>query len=495
MNLLWLLQSESYKKGMLLSVIFNIAAKFLLFLLTICIARLFGSNIKTDIYFFIYGTMVLLAGSVNAVDTSVIIPESMRLRASGGNNAATAFLNYFIRLYCGIGTGFILLVFFFGTSVFAAVSKFSVQDIEVYKSYFILGACYFLFQLLINYINAILISLKYFTMPMLASGINSCIVIGGSLLLYKQYDILSVLISGLAAYTANLFFLLYMLNRTGWNFFTCNSSVEKRIWSKLWFSQIGQLATLASSYFPLYLLSGFGSGIISTMNYGKNIADIPNSLVTAQVANVSGIKMNEQAALGENLNDIFTRATKLLLFILVPTGCYMFVFARPLVEFFYKTGNFAPEAITAAAFFLQLLAITIFSIGINAMVTRIFIAMQIIKEAFFYKIIMNGLLIVVMWLFSKYYGPYGYPYAVIFINSLNVITLFFICKKFFKTIAYSHILKYTALMLMVNIPLAALLWYVLQATTFFYLYQLLAGAVIYFIVMVLINKIKQFRIL
>ena len=497
MNLSWLIKSESYKRGMALSVVFNIVAKFLLFLLTICIARLFGTNIKTDIYFFIYSSMVLFSGSVNAIDTAVIIPESMQIRETQGHDAATAFLNYFIRVYLFIGILFIAMIAIFGPGVFGVISKFSQSDINTYENYFFIGSCCFLFQILINYFNAILISLKYFTVPMIISGINSCIVIAGSLLLYRQYDILSVLISGLAAYFINFIFLVYILKKTaGWNFLICKKRIDKKVWGKLFFSEFGQMATLAGSYFPLYILSGFNNGVISAMNYGKNIADIPNTLLTAQVANVSGVKMNEQAARNEldGLNGTFMRSSKLLVFLLVPAGFFMFVFAQPIVALFYKTGNFTDSAVVESARFLQLLAVTIFSIAVNAMVTRIFIAMQIIRQAFFYKIMMNGLLIAAIWLFSKYHGAYGYPYGVIFMNTVNFLAMSFICKRFFKTIEYNNLLKYTALIILINLPVAAILSYTLPLTNLFYLYKLLIGFCIYLAVMIFTNRIKKLKI-
>jgi putative peptidoglycan lipid II flippase len=498
MNLSWLIKAESYKRGMVLSVVFNVIAKFLLFLLTICIARLFGTNIKTDIYFFIYSSMVLFSGSINAVDTAVIIPESMHLREAEGKSAAIGFLNYFMRIYFITGILFIALIAAFGTTIFAAISKFSEPDIITYKNYFLIGSFYLLFQLLINYCNTILISLKFFTVPMMISCINSCIVIAGSLLLYKQYDILSVLLSGLAAYFINLIFLVYLLKKNAdWNFSICKKIINKKIWSKLFFSELGQLATLASSYFPLFLLSGFNSGVISAMNYGKNIADIPNTLLTAQVANVSGIKMNEQVAKNEQdgLNDTFIKSAKLLVFILVPVGAYMFVFAQPLIELFYKTGNFTAAAVASSAKFLQLLAITIFSIGVNAMVTRIFIAMQIIKQALFYKIIMNGLLIIAIWIFSGYYGAYGYPYGVIFMNSLNFLGMFFICRKFFKSIQYGQLLQYTAAIILIHLPVAAILFYTFASGNLYGVYKLLIGCCIYIAMMLLINRFKMIKIL
>ena len=80
MNFLRLIKAESYTRGMTLSVLFNIISKGILFLLTIIIARYFGSTIKTDIYFFVFTTMILFSSFINNIDTVVLIPESMRLR-------------------------------------------------------------------------------------------------------------------------------------------------------------------------------------------------------------------------------------------------------------------------------------------------------------------------------------------------------------------------------------------------------------------------------
>ncbi len=87
----------------MLSVLFNIISKGILFLLTIIIARYFGSNIKTDIYFFVFATMILFSGFINNIDTAVLIPESMRLRQKEGDDAAVAFLNFFLLIYFIIG--------------------------------------------------------------------------------------------------------------------------------------------------------------------------------------------------------------------------------------------------------------------------------------------------------------------------------------------------------------------------------------------------------
>jgi putative peptidoglycan lipid II flippase len=493
MNFPRLIKAESYTRGMALSVLFNIISKGILFLLTIIIARYFGSDIKTDIYFFVFATMILFSSFINNIDTAVLIPESMRLREKEGEEKATGFLNYFLLIYTVIGILFTVTMYFFGTTIFGMISKFSEADIITYRNYFWLGSFFFIFHVLTNYLNNILTSLKYFSLPMAISSIKSCIVIVCIFLLKADYDVLSVIIGGLISYAINLLIQLYILYAiAGWRFRFTKPGIRKPIWSNVFYSELGQAATIASSMFPLYLLSGFGSGVISVMNYGKNIADIPNTLVSSQFANVSGIKLNEQAAKEDHagMNETFLSISKLMVFILVPLGCFMFVFAEPVVELFYKRGSFTEEAVAASAKFMKLLSITIFSIGVNAVVTRIFIAMQAIKQAFFYQLILNVLLIAAIWLFTKPYGEYGYPCGVILINCINFIGMYFICKKYFKEIEYGKLLKYSVKIILVNLVLAALLYYVLLSTDLDSIYKLMMGSIIYLVVFILMMKIK-----
>ena len=491
MFFLRLIKAESYKRGMLLSVVFNIISKGILFLLTIIIARYFGSNIKTDIYFFVFATMILFSGFINSIDTAVLIPESMRLRQHGGDAAAMGFLNFFLLIYFIIGVVFTVAMYFFGTAVFAAISKFAEADIETYRNYFWIGSLFFIFHVLTNYLNTVLTSLKYFSLPMLISSIKSCIVIACIFLLRAGYDVLAVFYGGLISYGVNLLLQLYVLKRVaGWNFSFKTIAVRRSVWNNVLYAELGQLTTVASSMLPLYLLSGFGSGIISLMNYGKNIADIPNTLVTAQFANVSGIKLNEQVARHDHtgMNETFMRTSKLLVFILVPVGFYCFVFAEPIVQLFYQNNNFDAAAVTGSAMFLKLLALTIFSIGINAMVTRLFIAVQAIRPAFFYQVILNLLLIAAIWICTKYYGAYGYPYAIIIINLLNYVAMYFICRLLVPRIDYIGLLKYTGLIIAINLVIADGLYIAADYFKPGSMLQLIGGFLLYLISLAILNK-------
>ena len=470
---------------------FNIISKGILFLLTIIIARYFGSNIKTDIYFFVFATMILFSGFVNAIDTSVLIPESMRLREKQGEAFATAFLNYFLLIYTLIGLLFTVAMYFFGTRVFGLISKFPEADIVTYRNYFWIGSMFFIFHVLTNYLNNILTSLKYFSVPMIISSFKSCIAIVCIFLLKADYDVLSVFLGGLISYAVNLLIQLYVLKKiAGWKFHFKSPGIKKKVWNNVFYAELGQIATVASSMFPLYLLSGFGSGIISVMNYGKNIADIPNTLVTSQFSNVSGIKLNEDVARLDYaaMNETFLRTSKLLVFLLVPMGFFCFVFATPIVELFYQSKNFSKASVADAALFLKLLAVTVFSMGINAMVTRLFIAIQAIKQAFFYQVILNTLLIIAIWICTKYYGAFGYPIGVIVINIVNFFAMYIICKKLVPQIEYTEVMKYTFIIILLNAAISAALYFALNYRSLNGVLQVVSGFLLYLVIVLWLNK-------
>lgn len=397
--------------------------------------------------------MILSSGFINSIDTAVLIPESMRLRENEGDDAAAAFLNFFLVVYLLIGIVFVILMYFFGTTVFGFISRFSEADILTYQNYFWAGSFFFIFHILTNYINTILTSLKYFSIPMIISSIKSGIAILCIFLLKADYDVMSIFLGGLIAYAFNLVVLLIVLRKTaGWKFVMASSGIRKTVRRNIFYAELGQIATVASSMFPLYLLSGLGGGVISVMNYGKNIADIPNTLLTSQFSSVSGIKLNEQVAKQDHkgMNETFLSTSKFLVFVLVPVGFFLFVFARPIIEMFYMHGDFDNAAATGATVFLQLLGVSVFGIALNAMVTRVFIAMQAMKQAFIYQVIMNVLLIIAIWFFVEQYGAYGYGYAVIAINILNIGGMFLICRIVAPHVKYGVLARYTALIIFLN---------------------------------------------
>jgi peptidoglycan biosynthesis protein MviN/MurJ (putative lipid II flippase) len=188
------------------------------------------------------------------------------------------------------------------------------------------------------------------------------------------------------------------------------------------------------------------------------------------------------------MNVIFLKTSKLLVFLLVPVGFYLFVFAKPVVELFYQSGNFNEEAVHKSAVFLKLMAVTVFSVGINASVTRVFIAAQAIKQAFFYQLSLNILLIAAIWICTNYYGAYGYPCGVIIMNLVNCIAMYFVCRKLVMYIDYGALLKYTGLIILVNGGIATGLYFMVCYFRMDGILQMTIGFLLYLFVLLILNK-------
>ncbi|MBK9533310.1 MAG: FkbM family methyltransferase [Chitinophagaceae bacterium] len=122
------------------------------------------------------------------------------------------------------------------------------------------------------------------------------------------------------------------------------------------------------------------------------------------------------------------------------------------------------------------------------MVTRLFIAMQAIKQAFIYQVVLNILLIAAIWICTMYYGEYGYPYGVIIINGFNVFAMYFICRLLVPFIDYAALLKYTGIIILINAVIVAGLHVALLPLKAYGPLVLVLGFLVYLIILLLLNK-------
>ncbi len=238
-----------------------------------------------------------------------------------------------------------------------------------------------------------------------------------------------MIIGLLCGYTIQLLFLLLLLKKKlHWNFGVTIKILERKVLHNIIFAQLGNITSVLSSYIPLYILSGFGAGIITSLNYGQKIADIPTQFITMQFSSVIGIKLNELYAKNEikTMNDVFVNSSKALLFILIPISCFLFLYAHDIIALLLQRGNFDSEAVQQTVVFFKYFCLLLPFLAINTLVSRIFMAAQKIKEAFWYQIIMNGVLIGLIYVLVMFYGVIGYPIALIILHSLSVFFIFFL---------------------------------------------------------------------
>jgi len=456
------------------------------------IAYFFGTQAKTDVYFYCIATITLMAGLVTSLDSSVLIPESMRLKEQVSKQDSMHFLNFFLYIYLSIGIIATIILYVDPVSILITISNFK-RDLLVNNSLIlVLSIPLFTLIIICSFLVDILTSYKFFTIPMIAQMINSIFAIIFILLLHKNFGVISVLVGVLFAYIIQFVILIFLMKKyLGWKFSFKFIRITKKVLKNIFFAQFGNITSTLTNYVPFYLLSGFSAGVITALNYGQKTADMPNQIITTQFSAVSGIKYNELVAKKdyEALNSIFSETAKFLLFILTPISFFIFLYNKEIITILYNRGKFDANSVKLSAEFLKYFGLLLPFLAINTLVARLFMAFQKIKEAFWYQMSLNVIAILFIIVMIKYLGIVGYPLALVVIYFLNFLLIYYLLILFFNRLNYARILIDSLRIIVINFIIISAL-YVLKICIedLTILLQALISIIIYFIFLLAANN-------
>ncbi|ANE50021.1 lipid II flippase MurJ [Flavisolibacter tropicus] len=421
------LKSESYKKGAITSIFFSGIAKGLAFFQSVVIAFYFGSNFHTDVYFFVYTTITLIASYIISLNYLVLIPEAMKISSEESEIASQRFLNFFLYIFIFLVS---LLEICFYCDPIQFFETFSKLDSSILKSEMHTMTLFMPVLLLIvltTYFTDILTSKKYFALPLIVNSINSLLTVLSVFVLHKYVGVSCAIIGIYVGYIINLLWLLYiLLQKLRWNFLSVNFKIQKKVRKNIAYAYLSQVTTFLGSFFPIYLISSFSSGIMTSLNYAQRLYQIPEQLIISQTSSVLGIKLNELNVNKQNneLNRILLEVVSSTLFIVVPFSFAFYLYSEKIVEIIYMRGSFDVSSVKSTALFLKYFGISIPFIALNAFYSRVFIALQKMKLAFYSSLFVNIIFLLLMYLFVQLLGPIGYPIAISTYLGCSVIILF-----------------------------------------------------------------------
>ena len=432
----------------------------MVFLSSLVVAFYFGTQLKTDFFFFAYNLVVLFSGFLSSLNASVLIPEAMRIRIRRDEKTSMRFLNFFLVLYIILTViiGVILLIY--PQKIFLFISNFDSSAVAVNRKLIFLLVPVFVLMPVSGLLSEILASYRFFTIPMIIGIINGLFSILFVIFFHSTLDTLSMMLALVVSYSINLGILVYlMIRRIGWQFTLFDFHIEKRIWRNIGFAQAGNITSVLYSYAPIFLFSGLRAGVVTAFALAQQIASMPTVLITNQFSAVSGVKLNELYAKGEfdSFREVFARTTNFLVFLLMPVSGILFLFASDIVAILFKRGAFNQESVEQCTVFLRLLGLLLPAIAINTMVARVFMATHSIKQSFWYQVCLNVALVVLIYVGVKEFGMNGYLYAMLTIYGLSTILLYYLANAFFPEIRYGLVLRHFFSLLFVNALIVAVL--------------------------------------
>lgn len=434
-----MLRPESSREGVLGSTLLNAIGQALTFMTSAVLAYYFGTQAKTDIYYYALAIFSLIAGFYSGLCSSVLIPEAMHIAEQCGKEMSMKFLNVFFWGFVGLSLCISLPILLCPVQFMVLTSRFDVEIIREHVVVVLWTLPLLTLMTVSQYLLDIITSYRLFSFGLVLALVQRTLVLFGLLFLHSTCDILAIIIASVAASVVQIGMSVWALRRElGWRFLTRPVSVEKRVVGNMCYGLLGNLGSMIGAYVPIFCLSAFPAGIVTAVNYAQRIVSIPDRLLIAQVCSVTGVRFNELVAKREyeSVNALFLKATDLLLLGLVPVAAFTFLYSSEIVTVCFNRGSFDREAVKHTAQLVGFFALSLPFLGVFGVVTRLFMAFRKQKEAFWYQILYNTVLVVLLLVCIRFIGYVGYPMASLLVNGLSLVALLGLMRRNFPEIDY-----------------------------------------------------------
>ncbi|MGN0023992.1 MAG: lipid II flippase MurJ [Candidatus Avelusimicrobium sp.] len=447
-----LFKPTSYRGGAAMAVGATLAWKIVSFANALLVALYFGADRATDVYFYLIMATGFGLTFLQRMNAAAVIPEAMTLDAQttgGGRPLLNGFLYFYLLITLALGAAGI----FFPVKVMEALSLFSIEELVRERNLLTWSFWMFGLQLLTAYLIAVLEMYRRFASS-LFTPLNALLPLACLVLLGRTEGIVSMVYGFVAANAVQIIVFLWILKKElSWNFFLQPKRPSHVFVKNLISNQLIELANIAAGVLPLYLLSGLSAGLVSALNYAKQLAESPTEILTLRVTNVSKIQLTESAAKNDTnqLNADFLSTLHFLLFLLTPLAVFTAFYAPEIVTLFFKRGEFdAQDVRQAAAFLRPLLGLMLF-MGPILMQNNVVAAGRKLKEFLPYALSGIVLFIVLTPPSVRAWGAFAFPYVQVGCCFVGLYLNYLFFSKYCPYISYGPSLRRAARLLAVNV--------------------------------------------
>ncbi|MDB5047012.1 MAG: putative rane protein putative virulence factor [Fibrobacteres bacterium] len=440
-----MLKPESIKRGVSYSIALSLLARALGFVLQFCITYYFGAKGSTDAFFWCMTLVISFSALITSIDSAVVIPHGIHLLNAEGKEPMRLFLVTVMKGYLGVSLAATLLLVCFPGTMAGWLSRFDAQ---------IIGE------------NLRIIRLTWLVLPVLTASALLSDTFG----IYKMFSV-TIAIEALKSLMSLLVFLALrpwlggeamawgflagcilqlllliavMKNRMGWLFGLAGGIVPRAVRANIGITLLGQLSAFLFSLSISYLLSGFATGIYSSMNYGSSLVNLIQLVFTAKISYVVGIffmDLYSQKKTGE-LNFLFLRYLRPALLALLFAIPLLIHFSDDLVSLAFERGSFGHDDVLVTSRFFRLLLLSLPFILIDGFVTQLIFAAKKVGSGFYLQLGYNFANILVIWFLVGRMGYVGYPIGLLIVRILYLLALWIYIRSTFAFLDFGAVMRF-----------------------------------------------------
>ena len=432
------LKAESYKKGIIQSSAVNVTGKLIAFVQQWLIGFYFGSYSGTDLFFFTYNIILFVSFFFLNLTTSVIVPESIRIRAHNSGNVSVGFVNVFIVLYGGVSLLLTLAGLMATESVFGTISSFPLDVIS--ENVGLIKWCVPLVFLLvfINLLTEILASYKYFTMPNIVNAVNSLLSVVFVVVFHDSLGLQSVAMGLVAGALINVVVVVLMMKKQlGWKF------------------RLFEFGMVIALYVPQYMFSQFQEGSLTAMNYADKISSIPGIFLITQITNVMAIKFNNLVSRNDSAG-VAALIERLMLYVsggLLLLSAVICFTSDWIVNLLFGMTDFSVSSLKLTSDLLALMCLYLPVGFVFNMFVRIFNAYAKQKYVLLMQVLTQGCIILLYYLLIPSLGELSFPVLRLVPYSLAAFAAIFAIRHLCPVLRTGRVLVvYSVIMVLVLLP-------------------------------------------
>lgn len=370
---------KAAKTAMFMAIL-TLGLKFLGFLREAFMAGFFGTSYVTDAYVMASNIPgILFAGVFTSVAVSYL-PLFSEIVAKEGMQKANRFTSEVINLTASIALVFSILGIIFSDQVVAVFAKGFVGETAALTSFYLkITFLYVVFAAASALLEANLQYKGSFLKPVLTGYLQDGFVLL-AIIVSAYYGRTFLAFGLLLGSICKMIAVAWFAKKQGFEYTPSRKVGEsaQKIVALAIPVFIGSTVNQINSFVDKMMASGLPVGSVAALNYGYLLTNMITAMTISIIVTIIYPRLTQAKAAGDNwsFNDSISKGMSITLIIGIPCSMGAMLYSEQIVKIVYERGAFdaASTLLTGGAFFYYSIGLTF--IAINALLVKVYYAMQ-----------------------------------------------------------------------------------------------------------------------
>lgn len=429
-------------------MLFGIIVKVLGFLRTVLIAKEFGSNEVTDVYYLAVSFVIILTSFIGGALNQATIPLIVEIETKQGSRAKFNYISSIINVFAIISICIIIILYFLAPQVVNIMTwgNFTMEQRELATQLIQIGLPAILIYNVTGIFRGLLQSEKSFFETAIIDIPFNIVYLLYLMFLSKTFGVVGLMVAHLFAVFSQYLLQKYSLKKINYRhqyiieFQNDNLSNTLKLIGPIFLSiAVNDINLIIDKT----LASSLDSGAISTLEYGNKINVLVLQLFVTALAVVIFPYITEHyhAKRYTILTKTIEKGIYLVLITVIPLSVFVIFFSESIIQLLFERGAFDATATTMTSQAMIFYILGLVPSSIKTILMKLFYATKDSKTPFYNSVIGCILNIIFNIILIRFLSFSGLALATSISSLLTMIFLFIILRKNGWTFNYRYFIK------------------------------------------------------